>query len=127
MSEKVNVSESGKAPRPVNTRRLQTLELNHFMATEHSAIFDGVGFTNIEFGSQFTFNQAVELFNNREDKADGPYLLDRVKLRYSKKDKAILCTNHWVKTVESFKEMCAEDGVDSFQTLYQTMKTFRLR
>lgn len=125
MSEKVNVSESGEF-KQMNTRRLQIFELGNYMVLEHGAIFDGVGFTNVNNGDQFSFEQAVKLFNERDlDYTEG--LIERVKLRYSKRDKKIICTNHDVKLVPEFAEVCADDGVATDKALKAVMNRFRLR
>lgn len=127
MSEEVIASGKPEQERPVNTRRLQVFELNHFMLHGYGALFDGVGFTNIQTGTQYSFNQAVELFNDRPEKGEDGYVLDRVKLRYIKKTKSITCTSHWVKPVDEFHEKCEDDGVPVFSALQTIMKTLRLR
>lgn len=125
MSEKVNVSESGD--RVYNTRRLQIFELNHFMGNVHDAVFDGVCFTSPSTGAQYSFNHAVELFNDREDKDAGEYLCFSLKLRYSKHHKKILCTSHMIKTTGDLKELAESVGVEPVRLLIETMNLHRLR
>ncbi len=125
MSNEVNVSESGE--KIFNTRRLQIFELNHFMINELNAVFDGVGFTDVEFNTQYSFNHAVKLFNDRDDKEFGRYIVDTLKLRYCKGSKKILCTNHWIKVSKSFSEGCAEEGVETFSGVLAVMNAVRLR
>lgn len=125
MSEKVNVPESGD--RPVNTRRLQVFELNRFMINELHAVFDGVGFTDVEFNTQYSFDHAVKLFNERDDKDFGDYVVDTLKLRYCKGSKKILCTNHWIKVSKSFSDDCAEEGLEPFKAVLAVMNALRLR
>lgn len=112
---------------PINTRRLQIFELNHFMINEFHAIFDGVCFTDVEFNTQYSFDHAVKLFNEREDKDIGDYVVDTVKLRYCKGSKKILCTNHWIKIATGFSDTCAEEGIDPFPAVLAVMNTLRLR
>lgn len=125
MSEKVNVSESGE--KVLNTRRLQIFELNAFMLNELHAVYDGVGFTDVEFGTQYSFDHAVKLFNEREDKDLDDYMLDRVKLRYNKRQKRIVCLNNFVKASSSLAAECEELGTEPLDVIVQVMNTLRLR
>ncbi len=124
MSNEVNVSESGE--KIFNTRRLQIFELNNFMLNNYSAVFDGVGYTGTEFMQQWSFAQAVKLFNER-DLDEGGHMIQRVKLRYCKKSKAIICTNHLVRLTQGWEELAEEEGAEPFAILYEVLKGFRLR
>lgn len=125
MSEKVNVSESGE--KVLNTRRLQIFELNTFMLNELHAVYDGVGFTDVEFGTQYSFDHAVKLFNEREDKDLDDYMLDRVKLRYNKRQKRIVCLNNFVKASSSLVSECEQLETEPLDVIVQVMNTLRLR
>lgn len=127
MSLKSEVKVSITAERPVNTRRLQIFELNLFMLNELHAIYDGVGFTDMEFGVQYSFNHAVKLFNEREDKDFGEKIVDTLKLRYCKHSKKILCTSHWIKATKGFEEACKEMEVPVFEGVLAVMNQYRLR
>lgn len=116
-----------REPKPFNTRRLQIFELNFFMLLEYGAVFDGVCFTDAETCRQYSFEQAVELFNSREDKDLSDFACSEVKLRYSKKKKKIICTSHLVKLCEPFVEAAAADGVEPIDLLKASLRTLRLR
>lgn len=115
-----------RAEKHVNTRRLQIFELNTFMLEEHQAIFDGVGFTSPVYEVQYSFAQAVELFNTRENKFDGA-LCDKVKLRYCKKQKRIICTSHLIKLVDEFVAEAGRNDEVPFEAVKGLLRTFRLR
>ena len=114
--------------KPINTRRLQIFELNRFMIDEYGAVFDGVAFTAISAGSiqQYSFHQAVQLFNEYENKSVLGLICKDVKLHYCKKKKKILARSHLVHFDESFKEMLVED-VDYEEMLKATLNVARLR
>lgn len=124
MSNEVNVSEAGE--KIFNTRRIQIFELNNFMVNNFTAIFDGVGYTATKFLQQWTFEQAVELFNNRDLNGDD-HLIKRVKLRYCKKSKAIICTSHLVCFTQGVLDCAEEDGIEPSEIFYEVLKVFRLR
>ncbi len=125
MSKEVN--EFGSGEKVFNTRRLQMFELCSFMNNEHEAVFDGVGFTAADSYQQYSFAQAVEMFNSRELGDMDEYLIERVKLRYCKRKKSILCTNHLIKLTQGITELCEEYGEDPSAPLYEIMKSLRLR
>lgn len=109
----------------INTRRLQIFSLFTYMLNEHSALFDGVCFTSPDTGKHFTFSQAVDAFNNRSYRDED--IIEYVKLRYSKKKKAIICTNNFVKFTQVFKDSCEEHGADLVASLESFLKKARLR
>lgn len=113
----------------LNTRRLQIFELNHFMADEYAAIFDGVAFTSLEGGqvTQYSFAQAVKLFNEYEGKEDIGLMCKEVKLHLCKKKKKIICTNHLVRLPEDVVDFVQQDGGKVEDFLRTMMNVIRLR
>ena len=97
-----------------NTRRLQIYTLSVFMWDEFEAVFCGNGYHD---GNNFyTFDEAVSLYNNFENKDDIKGIgIEEVHLVLSKKDKKIICKKHLVKFHPRVKEFLS--GQDAFKFL----------
>lgn len=123
----LNNKEVVMSDKVINTRRLQIFELNHFMLNEFGAIFDGVGFTNAEYGDQYSFAQAVELFNTREDKDSGVYVLHSVKVFLDKRAKKIKCHDNKVMLSKSIVDEASGTPLAPWELVDAMTRTLRLR